>query len=82
VVETEGTKTNWRQDGGNGYLGSGNNGTLDAATGTVLGVASYDQPLSNQEVSDLYASFTTVPEPSAAALLGLGGVALILRRRK
>jgi len=26
--------------------------------------------------------FTTVPEPSSAALLGLGGLALILRRRK
>jgi len=25
---------------------------------------------------------TTVPEPSSAALLGLGGLALILRRRK
>ncbi len=27
-------------------------------------------------------SITTVPEPSSAALLGLGGIALILRRRK
>ncbi len=28
------------------------------------------------------ATFTVVPEPSSAALLGLGGLALILRRRK
>ena len=27
-------------------------------------------------------TFTAVPEPSSAALLGLGGIALILRRRK
>ena len=26
--------------------------------------------------------FNTVPEPSSTALLGLGGLALILRRRK
>ena len=82
LAETEGTKTNWRQDGGNGFIGSANNGTGDAATGTVFGVASYDEPLTNQQISDLYSSFTIVPEPSSAALLGLGGLALILRRRK
>ncbi len=31
---------------------------------------------------DLAMQVTTVPEPSSAALLGLGGLALILRRRK
>jgi len=38
----------------------------------------YDHALSNTEVQALAA----VPEPSSAALLGLGGIALILRRRK
>lgn len=33
-----------------------------------------------QSIDDV--SITAVPEPSAAALLGLGGIALILRRRK
>lgn len=32
--------------------------------------------------SNFTATFTTVPEPSSAALLGLGGLALIMRRRK
>lgn len=32
--------------------------------------------------SNYTATFTVVPEPSSAALLGLGGLALILRRRK
>jgi len=32
--------------------------------------------------SNFTATFTTVPEPSSTALLGLGGLALILRRRK
>lgn len=31
---------------------------------------------------DLPMRVTTVPEPSSAALLGLGGLALVLRRRK
>lgn len=81
-IETESTKTNWRQDGGVGYIGSANNGTGDAAVGTVYGVASYDAPLTDQEIAGLYSAFTSVPEPSSAALLGLGGFALILRRSK
>ncbi|WP_309490822.1 LamG-like jellyroll fold domain-containing protein [Oceaniferula flava] len=37
----------------------------------------YDTALSSSEVASL-----AVPEPSSSALLGLGGIALILRRRK
>jgi len=33
-------------------------------------------------VDNVYLDVTTVPEPSSTALLGLGGLALILRRRK
>lgn len=36
----------------------------------------------NNGGSNYSATFTVVPEPSSAALLGLGGLALILRRRK
>jgi len=34
------------------------------------------------ETADVTFDVTAVPEPSSAALLGLGGIALILRRRK
>ena len=34
------------------------------------------------ETNDVTFGVTTVPEPSSAALLGLGGLAFILRRRK
>ena len=33
-------------------------------------------------IDDVFLEVTAVPEPSSAALLGLGGLALILRRRK
>ena len=33
-------------------------------------------------IDDLVVSSTPIPEPSSAALLGLGGIALLLRRRK
>ena len=46
---------------------------VDFAMGSNWGTAQYS-------VDDV--SVTAVPEPSSAALLGLGGLALILRRRK
>lgn len=39
-------------------------------------------PQENMAVDQVDISFVAVPEPSSAALLGLGGLALILRRRK
>ncbi|MBT8043909.1 MAG: PEP-CTERM sorting domain-containing protein [Verrucomicrobiae bacterium] len=42
--------------------------------------ASKNAYIDNVEISSL--TYTPVPEPSAAALLGLAGLALILRRRK
>jgi len=45
-------------------------------------VAIYDTALNASEVAALGPVGTAVPEPSSAALLGLGGLALILRRRK
>ena len=53
----------------------------DAWIGKVVGVgilAASNYP----EVDDVTLSVSAVPEPSSAALLGLGGLALILRRRK
>ena len=47
------------------------NGVINTATFTIGG-----------ETGSGYVKFSAVPEPSSAALLGLGGLALILRRRK
>lgn len=54
----------------------------DVLDGDILGFAAYDSELSPGEIETHYNAFVTVPEPSSAALLGLGGIALILRRRK
>ncbi|QQL46388.1 PEP-CTERM sorting domain-containing protein [Sulfuriroseicoccus oceanibius] len=82
-VEQHGAKTNWRMDGGVGTLGANWNNNADFATGDMFGVASYDVALSDAEIGNLYAAYAVaVPEPSSTALLGLGGLALILRRRK
>lgn len=80
-AETESTKTNWRQDGGNGFIGSANNGTTDAANGIIYGVASYDAALSNEDVVALHAAYT-VPEPASTSLVGIFGLSLLLRRRR
>ena len=51
--------------------------------GKILGFAAYDSQLSDTEIAAHRAAFVkAVPEPSTTALLGLGGLALILRRRK
>ncbi|MCP5537517.1 MAG: LamG domain-containing protein [Akkermansiaceae bacterium] len=60
-------------------LFSGNTGaTQDQLNGLFDDTRIYDTALSASEI----ASLAGVPEPSSAALLGLGGLALILRRRK
>ncbi|BDS06873.1 hypothetical protein NT6N_19130 [Oceaniferula spumae] len=59
--------------------------SFDPATGTVTGNgAAGADSFNGSRVANLDLTFdvTAVPEPSSAALLGLGGLALILRRRK
>lgn len=58
-------------------------------TGTTIGAGTYTLQVhqSNMPGGGAYASYngitlTSVPEPSSTALLGLGGLALIMRRRK
>ena len=46
--------------------------------GLIDDVRVYDNALSQSEISAL----ASIPEPSAVALLGLGGLALLIRRRK
>jgi len=89
---------NWSISGGVGsgstnidYAGSIYKTTDFDLTGTTLGAGTYTLTvdINNMVGGGAYASFdgvtlsgTTAPEPSSAALLGLGGIALLIRRRK
>ncbi len=56
---------------------------VSALPGNILGFATYNSQLSATEIAAHSAAFVrAVPEPSTTALLGLGGLALILRRSK
>ena len=60
-------------------------GTVDTASTSVFLAIRNNQgsAVSSQAlIDDVTLDYTPVPEPSSAALLGLGGLALILRRRK
>ncbi len=64
---------------------SNTNWSLYTASGAVATDAQSFQITFGGPGNDTYAdniSFTVVPEPSSTALLGLGGLALVLRRRK
>ena len=69
-------------DSGSGYTETGSiTLTETAATaGLFIGVEGYAPTMTVRAFDNL--TVAAVPEPSSAALLGLGGVALILRRRK
>ncbi len=61
------------------------NTTGFAFSGSIDDVQIYDEALSASDATFLLNNAGTavgVPEPSSTALLGLGGLALILRRRK
>jgi hypothetical protein len=60
-------------------------GFVPAGTRTLSVVLTSDRGAGNYNdayVDNLEVDFAVVPEPSITALLGLGGLALILRRRK
>jgi arabinan endo-1,5-alpha-L-arabinosidase len=78
VAETTFTNGGGSIQGGDPFvLGAGNSGSGFA--GAFDDVSFFHGVLSQSEVDGLIAG---VPEPSTTALLGLGGLALILRRRK
>jgi len=58
--------------------------SIDQSGLNYLALGGNDQVLNMDEIrfGTSYADVTPVPEPSSTALLGLGGLALILRRRK
>jgi len=57
--------------------------SITGAQSVEIRIALGDNSSSNSKASFIQGiQLTTVPEPSSAALLGLGGLALILRRRK
>jgi len=68
----------WWTTGGEGLLGSHSNGINDVPIGDIFGVASYDRALTGAEIVALN---NAIPEPATMALLGLGGLALIRRRK-
>lgn len=70
-------------------IGRSRNGTNTRTfNGQIDEFATWDRVLDSSEISQVYnnglngLAVTAVPEPSASALIGLGGLALILRRRK
>jgi hypothetical protein len=56
--------------------------TADAATQDFTNEGFQGANSTGAQLNALLVHTTAVPEPSSAALLGLGGLALILRRRK
>ena len=67
--------------------GFDNNGTpKDFSNSMIAEIRIYDTAMSAAEITtvhnELAAFYAPVPEPSSAALLGLGGLALMMRRRK
>ncbi len=54
-IEKESVRgSSWRMDGGEGFIGCGDNLTSGVPTGNMFGVASYDQALTNSQIAALY----------------------------
>lgn len=92
LVGSEGSFKDWQ--GGNNASGLGRvNGTFGGANGVTAGAGNfagdiarlslYDDALSDAEVSQLYTTVVTVPEPTSQALLLLGlGVGIAVRHAR
>lgn len=75
---------NWLNLGG--FDNGDGTGSRDFATGYIAEVRIYDTAMTDLEIAEVYselnATYAAVPEPSSAALLAVGGLTLILRRKK
>ncbi|QDT62706.1 PEP-CTERM motif protein [Stieleria bergensis] len=60
------------------YLGGSPNESL---VGEIFGVGTYERALTPEEIGGLARAFA-VPEPSSLAMLSIGCVGLMFRRRK
>jgi len=81
---TEGGLINSPDNGGtafNGFVTYDADGT-ESALHLLIATTGANTGRSVPTIGSTTLDFTAVPEPSSAALLGLGGIALILRRRK
>jgi hypothetical protein len=68
---------------GNGGVGAvRGGGSLASASGTAPGIGTHNISWGSGDEGRIAYAFEAVPEPTTTALLGLGGFALILRRRK
>ncbi|MGI9240448.1 MAG: LamG-like jellyroll fold domain-containing protein [Verrucomicrobiales bacterium] len=66
---------------GAGLLGNVSDGGGEGMIGTIHRVTTYDSALDPAAIGD-HANAWLVPEPSGVALLGLAGLAMIVRRRR
>ena len=67
---------------GVGHLGNVSDGGPEGMIGTIHRVTTYDSALTNAQIAAHANAWLAIPEPSGFALLGLTGLALILRRRR
>jgi hypothetical protein len=88
VVSNTNANSTWTFNGADGFgaaphftIGAKRSGGGSEYDGLLDELAIYGTVLSASDIA-ARANFTPVPEPSPTALLGLGGLALILRRRR
>jgi hypothetical protein len=54
----------------------------DEMTGTIIGVATYDYALTQQEICDQEVAYFGVPEPATLSLVGVALLGLLTKRRR
>ncbi len=83
-LESSGDATVWWDDAEVATVAEADMGNVAAGTQAVWGDSNsaLDDGVLEIDYVRYATDFTPVPEPSSTALLGLGGIALILRRRK
>ena len=78
---TTGVSVAFQMPTGPGRLGN-NPGNSEGMVGTITRVTTWNSALSDAEIQANGDAWTAIPEPTAAALLGLFGFSFMLRRRR